>query len=81
MISPKKYVRAAAFCGLIGLVASGLLFQKMPSNAVAQEDAAQEDAAQEEPTVEQEAPADATPSTSAAAVECYESIKGATELV
>ncbi|MCI5227446.1 MAG: hypothetical protein D3918_12505 [Candidatus Electrothrix sp. AX2] len=76
MISPKKYVRAAAFCGLIGLVASGLLFQKMPSNAVAQEDAAQE-----EPTVEQEAPADATPSTSAAAVECYESIKGATELV
>ncbi|MCI5114385.1 MAG: hypothetical protein D3912_06060, partial [Candidatus Electrothrix sp. AX1] len=42
------------FCGLIGLVASGLLFQKMASNAVAQEDAAQEDAAQEEPTVEQE---------------------------
>ena len=36
MISGRKYVRAAVFCGLFVLVTGGLLFQKMPGEAAAQ---------------------------------------------
>jgi uncharacterized CHY-type Zn-finger protein len=71
MISGSKYMRAAVFCGLFVLVTGGLLFQKMPGEAAAQ-DAAQ-DAVQAAPDT-----APATPD--ATAEECFESIKGATEL-
>ncbi|MCI5131846.1 MAG: hypothetical protein D3904_10040 [Candidatus Electrothrix sp. EH2] len=65
MISGRKYVRATVFCGLCALVGGSLLFQKMPGEAAAQDES---DAVQQE----QSAPA--------ATDECYESIKGATEL-
>ncbi|MCI5142016.1 MAG: hypothetical protein D3909_09900, partial [Candidatus Electrothrix sp. ATG1] len=76
MISARKHMRATVFFGLLALVAGGLLFQNMPNNAVAQEDAAHGEHA-----AEQEAPAEAAATTSDAGVECYESRKDATKLL
>jgi uncharacterized CHY-type Zn-finger protein len=71
MISGRKYVRAAVFYGLFVLVTGGfLVLQNMPNEAVAQD---KSDATQDT--------ADTAAATSSAApVECYESIKNATEL-
>jgi uncharacterized CHY-type Zn-finger protein len=58
--------------------------QEAPAEVAQEEPAVEQEApadtAQEEPAAVQEAPADAAPATSAAGVECFESIKGATEL-
>lgn len=67
MILGRKYVRAAVFYGLFALVTGGLLLQKIPSEAVAQ-DVAQDDSGAVQGT------------SDAAPVECYESIKDATTL-
>jgi len=66
MISGRKYVRAAVFCGLFVLMAAGgfLVLQKIPDEAVAQDksDAAAQD------------------KSGAVPDECYESIKDATNI-
>ncbi|MCI5138404.1 MAG: hypothetical protein D3922_08305, partial [Candidatus Electrothrix sp. AR1] len=67
MILGRKYVRAAVFYGLFALVTGGLLLQNMPGEAVAQ-DVAQDDSGVVQGT------------SDAAQTECFESIKGATEL-
>jgi uncharacterized CHY-type Zn-finger protein len=64
MISGSKYMRAAVFCGLFVLVTGGLLLQKMSGEAAAQD---KSDAVSGQSDV-------------AASDECYESMKGATEL-
>lgn len=70
MISGNKYVRAAVFCGLFVLVTGGLALQNMPDEAAAQD---KPDAAQDNSGAEQ-AKSGAVPE------ECYESIKGSTNL-
>jgi uncharacterized CHY-type Zn-finger protein len=66
MILGRKYVRAAVFYGLFVLVTGGLVLQNMHSEAVAEGKPGA--AAQDKPGV------------AAAPDECYESIKGATNL-
>lgn len=63
---------------------SAAVVQETPADAAQEEPAAEQeapaDAVQEEPAAEQEAPVDAAQEEPAVAEECFESIKGATEL-
>ncbi|MDU9050567.1 MAG: hypothetical protein Q3M30_17100 [Candidatus Electrothrix sp. Rat3] len=84
-------MRAAVFYGLFAVVTGGLLLQNMPGEEAAAQDVTQEvtqdaaqdaaqDAVQDDSSAVQAAPDTAPATPDATAEECFESIKGTTEL-